>query len=272
LFAERLAKHWGQPVLVENRAGADGIVGVSAFLGGEPAETLLFSISSPYVLNGFTHKSLPYDPKRDLVPLSGATEATAVIAVSATLPARSLKEMVALARERPGQIFWTATPGFAELLFGAFLKNEHLEMTFVSYKDLATPLQDLTQGRLHVMVTGLTTIQAQVTAGKARLLAIHNTSRSRAAPDVPTVQEAGYPALSFEGLYGFYGHRELPVALREQISTGIQNVGQDPELVTRLAAMGQEVCVGTPEAFSARLERQRATAASAVATLQLKPQ
>ena len=272
LFAERLAERWGRPVLVENRAGADGIVGVSAFLSSEPAETLLFSLSAPYVLNTFTHKSLPYDPQRDLVPLSSGTQATAAIVVSATLSATSLKEIVAMARARPRQIFWTATPGFAELLFSAFLKSEGLEMTFISYKDVATPLQDLVQGRLHLMLTGLAAVTSQTTAGKVRLLAVQNTSRSPAALDVLTVTEAGYPALSFDGALGFYGRRELPVALREKISADIQSVGRNPELVARLAAMGQEVRVGTPAAFSARLEQQRAAAAKAVAALGVKPQ
>jgi len=272
LFAERLAERWGQPVLVENRAGADGIVGVSAFLSAEPSETLLFSLSAPYVLNPFTHKSLPYDPKRDLVPLSAGTEGGAAIAISATLPETSLKEIIASVRERPGRIFWTATPGFAEMLFSALLKNEHLEMTFVSYKDVATPLQDLAQGRLHLMVTGLSTIQPQLASGKARLLAVQNSNRSFAAPAVPTVAEVGYPSLSFESVFGFYGRRELPVALRNKISSDVQSVGKNPDLVARLAAMGQTVCAGSPEAFLTKLERQRATAANAVATLGLKPQ
>jgi tripartite-type tricarboxylate transporter receptor subunit TctC len=272
LFAERLAERWGQPVLVENRAGADGIVGVSAFLAAEPSETLLFSSTAPYVLNALTHKSLPYDPQRDLVPLSAGAEVTGTITLSATLSATSLKEIVALARERRGQIFWTATPGFAEMGFSAFLKNEHLEMTFVPYKDVATPLQDLAQGRLHLMVTALATVQPQVTAGKARLLAVQTAIRSSAAPDAPTVTELGYPGLSFDGVSGFYGRRELSVALREKISADVQSVGKNPELVARLAAMGQKVSVGTPEVFSARLERQRSAAAQVAATLELKPQ
>jgi tripartite-type tricarboxylate transporter receptor subunit TctC len=176
-----------------------------------------------------------------------------------------------MARERPGQIYWTATPGFAELGFSAFLKGERLEMMFVPYKDATTPLQDLAQGRLHVMVTGLSTLGPQVTAGKARVLAVQNSNRSPAAPDVPTVAEAGYPGISFYPLFGFYGRSELPVALREKISAEIQNVGKNPELAARLAAMGQEVHVGTPEAFSAELEQSRATAARVVAALELKP-
>lgn len=272
LFAERLAELWGQPVLVENRAGADGIVGVSAFLAAEPSETLLFSPTAPYVLNTLTHKSLPYDPQRDLVPLSAGADVTGTITLSATLSATSLKEIVALARERPGQLFWTASPGFAEMGFSAFLKSERLEMTFVPYKDVATPLQDLAQGRLHLMLTGFATVAPQVRAGKARLLAVQSSSRSSVAPDVPTVTEMGYPALSFDGIFGFYGRRELSVALREKISADIQSVGKNPELGARLAAMGQNVSVGTPEAFFARLERQRVTAARVAATLELKPQ
>jgi tripartite-type tricarboxylate transporter receptor subunit TctC len=271
LIAERLSEKWHQPVLVENRPGADGIVGVSAFLAAEPAETLLFSNTAPYVLNAFVHKSLPYDPQRDLVPLCAATEVTATIAISATLPATSLPEIIAQARERPGKLCWTAVPGFAELGFTAFLKSEGLEMTFVPYKEVAMSLQDLAQGRLHLMMVGLPVIQPLITAGKVRILATNNTKRSPFAPDLPTVAELGFPTLSFDGLFGFYGRREISSPLREKISADIQSVGSNPELVARLAATGQTASVGTPESFSARLERQRSVAARVAAMLELKP-
>jgi tripartite-type tricarboxylate transporter receptor subunit TctC len=272
LFADRLSLLWKQPVLVENRAGADGIVGINAFLASEPSETLLFSLSSPYVLNPYTHKSLPYDPREDLVPLSAGAAGTAAIVTSANLPASSLKELFALAREKPGQIFWTATPGFSEFVFKAFIKSEAVPMTYVSYKDVASPIQDLAQGRLHVYLTALPPVQPQVRAGNARLLAVNSTARSPAAPDVPTVDEEGFPTLSFDGLSGFFGRRQLAAALREKISADIQSAGNNPELVARLASMGQQVCVGTPAQFSARLEQQRATAARITAMLEFKPE
>jgi tripartite-type tricarboxylate transporter receptor subunit TctC len=264
LFAERLAERWRQPVVVENRQGAEGIVGVSAFVNARDNHTLLFSFAGPITITPLVQEKLPYDPASDLVPIASAADNFFAIAVSEALGTKSLDEFVQLARSRPGQLNWTATPGLPQYILAALQKSAGLELVQVPYREFAPALQDLGEGRVHVIATGLPLLSSLSKAGKARLLLVTSRERSPLAPEVPTAKEVGYPDLLFEGVVGFYGWRDMPADLSERIAADIRAVAADPAVAARLASAGTVVRAGTPAEFAAAIEEQRAKVAGIV--------
>src|SRR5260221_13831430 len=135
LFADRLAKRWNHSVVVENRPGAEGIVGVSAFVNMRDDHTLLVSFAGPMSVLPVTQGKLPYDPVRDLVPISSVSNNFATVAVTASLSARSLSELVTMARAQPGKLNYHAAPGAFPIVFAGFLRNAGLQVTSVSYRE-----------------------------------------------------------------------------------------------------------------------------------------
>jgi tripartite-type tricarboxylate transporter receptor subunit TctC len=258
LYADRLARAWHQPVIVENRPGAEGLVCAAAFAGMRNDHALLFSPAAPISVFPFTHASLGYDPTRDFVPIARAIDTFGVIAVTASLKAGSLDDLVALARARPGSLNWTDGGGAFPVLLAGFARAAGLDMAHVSHRDQNLAIQDLAEGRIEVMATTLTPLMPALRSGKVRLLAVTNNRRAPIVPQVPTTREAGYPGLEFEGLVGFFGGRDMPPALSDRISANVRSVAADPMLVERLAAAGQVVRGSTPAEFATAIEEQRA--------------
>jgi tripartite-type tricarboxylate transporter receptor subunit TctC len=258
LFAEKLSARWGQPVVVENRPGADAIVAVTSFVTARDDHTLLFSFAGPITINPFVHEKLPYDPVRDLVPIATAIENFFVVAVSESTGVRSLSSFIEAARANPEKFTWAATPGLPQFIFLALQKRAGLMLTQVPYRDFGPAVQDLAENRIQVAVTGASVLLPAVQNGKARLLMVTNRQRSPIAPEVPTAEEAGFPELTFEGAVGFFGNRDMPVVRRDRIANDIAAVaGDHPEISARLRAMGIVVRAGTPAQFSAAIEEQR---------------
>lgn len=262
MFAERLAERWHHPVVVENRPGADGIVGVAAFVNSRDDHTLLLSFAGPISINPLIRDDLPYDPARDLVPIASIIENFFAIAVSETLHVRTLAEFVQEARKAPGKLNWAATPGLPQYIFAALQKNTAIDLAQASYSQFPLALQDLGAGRIHAAVTSLAFLLPFANAGKARLLMVTNGERSPLAPDVPTAREAGYPELTFEGVVGFYGWRDMPASLKEHIAADIRAAGTDPAIAARLVQIGSVLRLGSPHEFAAAIEEQRAKVAA----------
>jgi tripartite-type tricarboxylate transporter receptor subunit TctC len=258
LFAERLSKRWGQPVVVENRPGADGIVAVNAFLSVTDHHALLFSFAGPISINPLLYDKLPYDPGQDLVPVASAIDNFFAIAVASSLGVDTIADFIEMARRRPGKLNWAATPGLPQYIFVAFQKRAGVDLVEVPYKEIAPMLQDLGQGRVDVAITGSSPFLPLVESGKARMLMVTNRERSPLAPQVPTAAEAGFPDLLFEGVVGFYGWRGMPADLRQRIATDINAAAADPALVERLRGVGSVVRTGTPADFVAAIEDQKA--------------
>ena len=257
LFADRLSQRWKQPVIVENRPGTDGIVGVTAFVNSRDDHTLLFSFAGPMTINPYVHAKLPYDPALDLVPIAPAIDNFFAVAVTSSLGVASLPAFVQRARHERGALNWTATAGLPQYIFAALTKEAGLEMTFVGYRGLSEALQDFGEGRVHVFATGLPSLLGQVQAGKANLLMVTNRNRSPLAPDVPTANEVGYPQLSIDGVVGFYGWRDMPSGLRDRIAADIRAVAADSAIAARLQGIGIVVGSGTPAELTAAIEEQR---------------
>jgi tripartite-type tricarboxylate transporter receptor subunit TctC len=270
LFGDQLSKRWGQPVVVENKPGADGIVAINAFTGAHDPHTLLFAASGTFTAHPTQYAKLPYDPS-DLVPLARVSSTIIAVAVPTALNVNSLDELVALARKEPGQLNLVPTPGTTEITFDNFLKTAGVTMTKIPYSDITKALADLSENRVQVMVAGIAIVKSQVETGKVKILAITNLKRASAVPDLPTGTEAGYPALALDGLIGLFGPKNLPPGTAERIAADVQAVAADPTIGPRLAATGQQLDPGGTAEFTAAVDAQRRSIAATAKALGIQP-
>src|SRR5215208_4424264 len=224
IFAERLSTRWGQPVIIENLPGADGIAAVREFVSRHDNHTLLYSFAGPITINPLLHETLPYDPARDLVSIASTSDNFLAIAVSKALNVKSLAELDKLARSRPGKHTWAATPGLPYYPFAGFQMSTGSEMAQASHRDFNQEIGDLGEGRIDAVAAGVTPLLSQAQTGKIKLLAFINPLRSAAAPEVPTVTEAGYPQLTFSAVTGFFGWRDMPLELRERLASDVRAI------------------------------------------------
>ena len=270
LFGDQLSKRWGQPVVIENKPGADGIVAINAFIGAHDPHTLLFAASGTFTAHPTQYAKLPYDPS-DLVPLARVSSTIIAVSVPTALNVNSLDELVALARKEPGKLNLVPTPGTTEITFDNFLKTAGVTMTKIPYSDVTKALADLAENRVQVMVAGIALVKSQVETGKVKILAITNLKRAAAVPDLPTGTEAGYPALALDGLIGLFGPRNLPPGTAERIAADVQAVAADPAIGPRLAATGQQLDPGGTAEFAAAVDAQRKSIAATAKALGIQP-
>jgi tripartite-type tricarboxylate transporter receptor subunit TctC len=270
LFGDQLSKRWGQPVVIENKPGADGIVAINAFTGAHDPHTLLFAASGTFTAHPTQYAKLPYDPS-DLVPLARVSSTIIAVSVPTALNVNTLDELVALARKEPGKLNLVPTPGTTEITFDNFLKTSGVTMTKIPYSDVTKALADLAENRVQVMVSGIAIVKSQVETGKVKLLAITNLKRAAAVPDLPTGAEAGYPALALDGLIGLFGPKNLPPGTAERIAADVQAVAADPSIGPRLAATGQQLDPGGTAEFAAAVDAQRKSIAATAKALGILP-
>ena len=270
LFGDQLSKRWGQPVVIENKPGADGIVAINAFTGAHDPHTLLFAASGTFTAHPTQYAKLPYDPS-DLVPLARVSSTIIAVSVPTALNVNTLDELVALARKEPGKLNLVPTPGTTEITFDNFLKTPGVTMTKIPYSDVTKALADLAENRVQVMVSGIAIVKSQVETGKVKLLAITNLKRAAAVPDLPTGTEAGYPALALDGLIGLFGPKNLPPGTAERIAADVQAVAADPSIGPRLAATGQQLDPGGTAEFAAAVDAQRKSIAATAKALGIQP-
>jgi tripartite-type tricarboxylate transporter receptor subunit TctC len=257
LYADGLARRWAKPVVVENKPGADAIVGGSAFATARDDHTLLYGTASMLTVSPLLHEVLPYDPSRDMVPISSTASSIFFIAVHDQLPVRSLPELAQLARSKPGEVSWSSGPSLPHFVFAAMLARHSLRQIYIPYRDATTQQTDFGEARIQILSHALLAVRGPLADGKARILAVTSPSREPVLPDVPTVAEVGYPEMEIEGLTGLFGWRDMPLALRDRISADVQAIASDPQVRSRIEAGGQHVLGSTPDEFSAAIERQR---------------
>ena len=263
LVAEQLTRLWGQPVVVENRAGGDAIVGINAFIAAHDNHTLLYMPTSSFVAHPYLHDKLPYDPA-ELSPVARVSNTYVGLVVSPSLNGTTVGDFIAAARAQPGKLNYATGTGMTDVQFEAYFKREGLALTRVAYRDVVTPMTDLSEGRIQAYAAGLPILQPHVQAGRAKLVAVTNSRRSPSHPDMPTVGEAGFPGLTFDGLVGIFGPRDLSSAARERIATSIRTVLAEPAFASRLIGIGAGVLPGDGAEFAASIDEQRAKLAGAL--------
>jgi tripartite-type tricarboxylate transporter receptor subunit TctC len=251
LVADRLSKSWGQPVVIENRPGGDGLVSINAFVSANDDHTLLWVPVGTFAVHPYQHEKLQYDAERDLLPIANVTTLILSLTVPATLNVGSLREFVELARSQPGKLNAAAANGNSDFLLSGFLKSNDLQVAKVPYRDITQAPNDLAEGRIQFLSSSLAIVQPLMRAGKLKVLAVTSRKRAPSVPDVPTVAESGFPAMEMESIGGIFGPRDMPLNLRERIAADVRAaVESDPTIATKLQATGQIVDLHGPAEFA----------------------
>jgi tripartite-type tricarboxylate transporter receptor subunit TctC len=210
-------------------------------------------------------QKLSYDPQRDIVPISIATENAFVITASNQSKLDSVGALLRTARSQPGKLNYNSGAGELPYLFAGVLNSARIELTLVPYRDATIAVQDIIEGRLDVYVALPTNVVPLAKAGKVKLIAVTSRVRTPVAPEVSTAIEQGLPGGEFYGLTGFFGPRGMPADRRDRVAADINAVVADPRIVERLEALGQTVRTSTPAEFAASIDERYAKMAAIVA-------
>jgi tripartite-type tricarboxylate transporter receptor subunit TctC len=272
MIGEKLATKWGKPVVIENRAGGDGLIAIRAFLQAADDHTLLYSSSASFIAHPYTLQTKPpYDMEKDLLPIARTTDTVLAVSVPTALPVKTLAEFVEYAKQNPGKLNGAGAAGLPEFSIAAFIQARGLQVTKVPYRDVVQAGQDLSENRIQILASSYAVVLPHAQAGKVRILSTGAAKRTSLAPDLPSPNEAGFPELAIETTVGFYGPAGMPRDLRVQISKDILGTLGDKEFVDRLTATGQVVNGQGPDELAAALKEQAAAAKRLADILGIKP-
>ena len=269
LFAERLAKKWGQPVVVENQFGGDGVIAINAVLNAKDNHVLLMSPASQFTHHPYTHDKMPYN-LADLIPVARISNTAVSYSVPASGGINTVAELVARAKAEPGKINMASATPMLDYVLRGYLKSVNIEITPVPYRNAVQAAPDLAEGRIQFMIAAIAIVQPLVQAGKVKMIAVTNKARAPIAPNVPTTTEAGFPQLATDGLVGLFSTKEMSADLRNRIAVDIKDVATDPEIAKRLESTGQVLNPGGAAEFDAAIKEQLAQMAAAAKILDLK--
>jgi tripartite-type tricarboxylate transporter receptor subunit TctC len=271
LYADRLTKMWGHPVVIENRPGGDGVIAINAVIQAKDDHTLLWGPTANFVGHPYSLERLPYDPK-ELVPVARISGTVVTLGVPESMNVNSLKDLLAQAKEKRGWLNWTTAVTMTDIILEGFLKTQGIEAAQIRYKQPAEAVNDLISERLHLYSSAYAIVRPQVQAGKVKLLAVQARHRVPGL-DLPTVAELGFPGLNFEGLVGIIAARSsnLPNSARDRIAADVKTVSKDPLVAERLASTAQLNVPGDAAEFEASLNEQVAQLAAAAKLLGIKP-
>jgi tripartite-type tricarboxylate transporter receptor subunit TctC len=256
LFADKLSQKWGQPVVIENRPGGDGVIALGVFAKAHDDHVLLAAPTSSFTAHPFLYDNLPYKPD-DLNPIVRISNTTVAISVPTALNVNSLKELFDLARKEPGKLNWAGVTGALDFLFEGFLKGEGIDIKKVPYRNPVEAANDLSENRVQVYEGAYAIVRPHLQSGKIKVLAVTSSARDPAHPELPTAADAGFPGLTADGLVGLFGPSEMPAALRERIAADVKSVA-DKAIGERLATTGQVMNIGGPAEFAKSIADQRA--------------
>ena len=239
IAASHLQKSLGVGIVIENRGGAGGIVGTDAVAKAAPDGYTLLATSNALALSPALYKKLPYDAMKGFTHISGISLIPAMMAINADVPAKTVKDFVALTKANPGKYYFSSSGnGSAPQLFGeAFKIKTGALMTHVPYKGSGPAVIDLAAGQVHMMMDGLPSLIGQIKSGKLRALAAMADKRFAIFPDVPTMAEAGYPGLEDGVWYGLSGPAGIPRPVVEQLYKTMQRVLSSPDVIERFATV-----------------------------------
>ena len=271
LYADRLTKLWGQPVIVENKPGGDGVIAINAVIQARDDHTLMWGPTANFVGHPYSLDQLPYDPK-ELVPVARVTGTVVTLGVPASMNVSSLKELLGMAKQKKGWLNWTTAVTMTDIILEGFLKTQGIEAQQLRYKQPAEAVNDLVSERLHLYSSAYAIVRPTVQSGKVKLLAVQARHRVPGL-DLPTVSELGFPGLNFEGLVGIIAARSsnLSDTAKEKISAGIKQVSQDPLVAERLAATAQLNVPGNSAEFAASIDEQTKQLNDSAKLLGMKP-
>ena len=253
-LAPKLTAALGQQIIVDNRPGAGGNIGSEVVAKAAPdGYTLVMGTTATHSINQALYKKLAYDPVKDFVAVALIATMPNVLVVNNDFPVKNVKELIALAKAKPGTItFGSGGNGTTHHLSGAlFEKMTGVDMTHVPYKGAGQALPDLIGGQINIMFDNITSSMAYIKSGKLRVLAVTTPKRSAALPDVPTMQEAGVPGYEMSGWFGLLAPAKTPPEIVARLNKAINKILQSIEMKELLAKQGAEIVISTPAEFTA---------------------
>jgi tripartite-type tricarboxylate transporter receptor subunit TctC len=242
VLGQKLSERWGQQVVVENRAGAGGAVGSEMVAKSAPDGQTLLTMAISYAVIPFSHKNLAYDPINDFTPVAVLVYAPNILVVHPSLPVKNVKELIALAKANPGVLTYASSGngGSANLAIEAFKLATGADIVHVPYKGTGPGVTDLIAGRISMSCTAVVSSMEYAKQGKLRALATVGAKRTPAAPDLPTVAEAGVPGYAVDVWYAMFAPVATPKEVLTQLNGEIIKVLAAPDVRERLAGMGLE--------------------------------
>jgi tripartite-type tricarboxylate transporter receptor subunit TctC len=250
-LAAKLGEAWGQNVLVENRPGANGIVGTDLVLKSPPDGHNLVVVVGAHVINGSLQKSMPFDPVADAAPVTLIATSPWVVVVNPSVPATTLKEFIAHAKANPGKLRFGSSEPSSRLAGEQFKQQAGVDLTHVPYKGGSMIMTDMLGGHIESGFTSTLTVLQHYKSGKLRVLAVAGSTRHPSMPDIPTAIEAGLPQYETYAWYGMYTARNVPAEVTRRIQQEIARIVQLPEMREKLNQFGAAPVANTPEEFAA---------------------
>jgi tripartite-type tricarboxylate transporter receptor subunit TctC len=255
-----LGEKWGVPVVVENRAGASGTIGSEHVVNAAPDGHTLLLTATHHVINPSLYRSLKYDTRRDFTPISLVAAVPNVLVVHPSVPASTVAELIALAKAKPGTInFGSAGPGGANHLAGELFKHSaDIDITHIPYKGAAPALNDLLGGHIPMMFDSLPGVIQHINAGRLRALAVTSRQRAKAAPDIPTMQEAGVKDFEATAWFGLYAPAGMPADLTQKLSADVREALASPRMQAQFAKQGADPGTMSQQEFAQFVETEMA--------------
>ena len=255
IYAASLTPRLGQNVVVDNRPGAAGSIGVELTAHAAPDGYTLCLVSASHAINSATNSRLPYDLARDVRGVSQITSAFLIVTVHATLPVKSVRELIDYARANPDRLNYgsSGTGGISHLAGAMFAHLTGTAMTHVPYRGEAAALADLLAARTQLQFASPLNARPHLAGGRLRALAVTAAKRSAASPELPTVAEAGVPGYTVEQWYGVVAAARVPPAVLATLSEAFAQAARAPEVAQRLNADGLDAVASSPDAFTRHL-------------------
>jgi tripartite-type tricarboxylate transporter receptor subunit TctC len=274
VIAQKLTETWGQPVIIENKAGAGGNIGAD-FVAKSPPDgyTLVIGNIGTHAVNPYLMKSMPFDPQKDFVPIAHLMDAEGLLAVNTALPVKTIPDLIAYAKANPGKLSYaSAGIGTTSHLAGELFKiTTKVDMVHVPYKGNSPAITDVMGGQAQMIFATMPTVIQQVRSGRLRAVASLGATRAAATPDVPTIAET-LPGFEVNNWIGLFAPAGTPHEIVAKLNAEVQKIMRTPEVEKRLETEGARFIPSTPESFAAFQKAEAAKWGKAIQEAGLKPE
>ena len=265
IVGQKLSEKWGQPVVIENRSGAGGNIGMDA-VAKAPGDghTLLMSYVGSHAINPSIYSKLPFDPEADFVAVATLANVPFVAAINASVPVTNMKGLVAYASQKPVS-FGSAGNGSVNHLLGEMFNTASgSKMQHIPYKGAAPALTDLISGQIQVVFTSLPSVAQHIRSGTVKGLGVTGSKRAAAFKDIPTISDSGFPGFVINPWFGLFASKGTPASVVKQINADVKKVLEDKDILEKFSALGAEPFESTPQEFQAMLHADIKTWAAVV--------
>lgn len=258
IVAQKLSAAWGQSVIVENRPGAGQLLGTGIAAKAAPDGYTLLMMTNVYAVNPFLYKKLPYDPKKDLIPVVGVASSSLTLVVNPSLPVQSVADLIAYARKNPGKLNYGSSGPGSSLRLAAELFDDaaQIQMQHIPYDGAAPLMTALLGNEVQVAFIDTPTAKAQIAAKRVRALAVTSARRSAVLPDLPTMEEAGLGGYTAESWFGLMAPAGTPAPVIDKVQASVVDLLKLPDVEARLQANDETPIGGTSAAFGAFIAQE----------------